>query len=83
MYEASLSNDSAIFDYRAGFATIREALEWSLGRGPEYVIHISDGSYPDYHLCVHNNKLYYERGYCDWVEVSVDSFCNKKGENTL
>lgn len=39
-YEVSLSNDSCIFDSETGFDTIEEAIEWGLGRGHRYVLHI-------------------------------------------
>lgn len=39
-YEVCLSNDSCIFDSEVGFDTIAEAIEWGLGRGHRYVLHI-------------------------------------------
>lgn len=39
-YEVGLSNDSCIFDSEVGFDTIEEAIEWGLGRGHRYVLHI-------------------------------------------
>lgn len=39
-YEVSLSNDSCIFDSEIGFDTIEEAIEWGLGRGHRYVLHV-------------------------------------------
>ena len=39
-YEVSLSNDSCIFDSETGFGTIAEAIEWGLGRGHRYVLHV-------------------------------------------
>lgn len=39
-YEVCLSNDSCIFDSEVGFDTIEEAIEWGLGRGHRYVLHV-------------------------------------------
>ena len=78
-YGVTLSNDSVIFDSQEGFDTLRDALVWAIGRGPKYNIQICDGTYPGYHLSVADGQLWYERGYCDWVKVSVDSFCDIYG----
>ena len=75
-YGVTLNNDSAIFDSREDFDTLREAVEWALGRGSKYNIQIDDGTYPGYHLSVADGQLWYERNYHDWVKVSVDSFCD-------
>ena len=75
-YAVTLNNDSTIFDSRDGFDTLREAVEWALGRGSKYNIQIDDGTYPGYHLSVSDGQLWYERNYHDWVKVSVDSFCD-------
>ena len=74
-YGVTLSNDSAIFDSREGFDTLRDALEWATGRGSKYNIQIDDGTYLGYHLSVTDGQLWYEHGYRDWVKVSVNSFC--------
>ena len=76
-WNVTLNNESGIFDSRDGFTTLREAIEWSLGRGPRYNIQIDDGSYPGLHLCVTGGKLMLERGYDDWTPVSVDSLCKR------
>ena len=78
-YGVTLSNDSAIFDSRGDFDTLREAVEWAVGHGSQYNIQIDDGNYPGYHLFVADGQLWYERGYRDWANVSVDSFCAMYG----
>ena len=78
-YGVTLNNDDAIFDSREGFDTLREAVEWAIGRGSKYNIQIDDGVYLGYHLAVADGQLWYERGYRDWVKVSIDSFCDIYG----
>lgn len=39
-YDICLSNREAIFDSASGFESAEEAIEWGLGRGMRYVMHI-------------------------------------------
>lgn len=79
-WSASLSNESCIFDVQDGFETLREAINWALNRGGDYVIHIDDAKdLPGLHLCMSSGKLWFERGYQDWIDVNIDDFCKEYG----
>ena len=76
-WDVTLNNDAAIFDYRGGFETLREAIEWSLGRGYNYNIQIgADSAHTLMHMCVSRGKLMYDY-YGEWVAVDVDEFCKR------
>lgn len=73
-WNVTLNNDAAIFDSCDGFETLREAIEWSLGRGGRYNIQIDAGSHTWLHMCVSGGKLMFDD--CgEWVEISLDEFC--------
>ena len=78
-WNATLNNNDTIFDSRNGFDTLKEAILWCMGRGGNYNIQIDNGTYPGFHLCVNNDKLLFECGYKEWVNVDIDVFCKKYG----
>ena len=78
-WNATLNNRDAIFDSHDGFDTLRDAINWSMGRGRNYNIQIDNGTYPGLHLCIDDDKLFFEIAYREWVEVDIDAFCKKYG----
>ncbi|MEI3123229.1 MAG: hypothetical protein V8S81_05425 [Oscillospiraceae bacterium] len=74
-YEVCLSNDSCIFDSEIGFDTIAEAIEWGLGRGPRYVLHVGAQDGYTVSLGVAGNKVVANVGSpweCTFSTKSID-----------